>query len=1311
MFWRKKKPADAETEKQAKPGRPRSVFIFLLRGIKYLCILFFICLLAALGSAVWVTQTESGQAWVLKTVNSLLAPAQDSDGLIFRLTSLSGSIPAHFTFGLEAADRHGVWLRAPDNTFIWNWRELPGAVHIEQLTVRNVDIERLPDLPPSPPPPPSKPLTVTDIQDMLAQGAEFLAQKHWWLPAICVNKVAIADALIPADILPAAGDTPQRLMLDIAASLAFVNNEAEAQAHARLKNAAADSIAAPSISLGSLAAEAKASLGPSPNGLRASVATQATIASPVLDIADIPADFLGSETRLSLNLDAKAVTAGTNPGIEIALTGPRLSAGHINITGGGSWATDETWKDGHIAGPLQYKLKADLAPLPAGADSPLAALKSPASATLEIDGELPTLDLLVALNCAEISQGGHSIKDTSLAISARDVELPLNAIDIHALEKENHIEVKLASLVDRHKVTVATELFFQALAQKTDADASGWRAGLRDLAIDALGLQGTGNVAVLMPAGQKPGLDGKIKLEVKDWADISEFMPGNTLSGDVTATVALESGSESNRSGGRMLAVPINSAMSQKADISLLIPAFAMRAKDASVELAGLDLSAILTDIFDAPAIEAHMNARKIAAADMQMAASLKANGAFNGPIKAEVATRGSVNSRIAAQWAPGHAEIDQLDVVADISRFIGMGKGKKLLAGVRSTQKALISYGEKGISVQNLDLRLLPSGRLQANGGIAPDKLNFRLDLQDFQLKPLQAISAALPTGIINLTAALNGSPARPDGHFRLNVRDLAIPQSPLQPISLGMTGNLEHSGGGRSALKTSLEIDPRTVKTLGGTAARINASIPLLFGADGMPSPDMNGPLAARVLWDGALGPIWNLLPMPDQRLNGRVSIDVNAGGTPARPKITGSASINNGRYENLLFGVLLTDINLKVGLSEDGTMKDSLAGLPGGIKLALSLSDGRGGTVTANGSGALDGSNLDIKARINNLKPLRRRDVHVELSGHAEVSGAAISPAIAGEIIVNKGEVLLDNLAITSSVTTLPITDDTQPAKAKAEKAPKIRTASVKSPKNKKSPSQKKALPAAPISGSGGNLNVKITMLPRFHVEGRGLASVWKANLLVTGSLADPKVSGNISCVRGNFDFLGKNFALTRGVVFFGGGSLSNPLVDIDLTNETPDLTAHILVTGPVDKIKLELTSDPSVPRDEILSRVLFGRSVNDLSRAEALQLAGAVAQLAGFGGGGGILNTAKKALGVDVLRIGTSDTGDEGDNDAGGTNIEMGKYINDYIYMGVQQGLKPDSTAFIIEIELTPRTNLELRTEQNNTWGGLKWKYNY
>ena len=126
----------------------------------------------------------------------------------------------------------------------------------------------------------------------------------------------------------------------------------------------------------------------------------------------------------------------------------------------------------------------------------------------------------------------------------------------------------------------------------------------------------------------------------------------------------------------------------------------------------------------------------------------------------------------------------------------------------------------------------------------------------------------------------------------------------------------------------------------------------------------------------------------------------------------------------------------------------------------------------------------------------------------------------------------------------------------------------------------------------------------------------------------------ITGELRAVKGNFDFLTKNFALTRGGHhLLAAVSLSNPLLDIVMTNETPDLTAHITISGTVSKMKLSLSSEPSLPKDEILSRILFGRSANELSRLEALQLAGAVAQLAGFGsGGGGMLDFTRQGPGA-------------------------------------------------------------------------------
>lgn len=1315
-FWRKKtqfneeeQPKNQKTRSaqqgqagEQKPPKKRSGWIvWPWRLIKYSFLLVLLIVIAALAALGWLTQSGSGQQWLTAKANGLLAPAEGKPG--YKITLLNGSIPADFTLGIEAYDAKGLWLSAPDIRFVWLWRELPKTLHIQCLTVNGVDMARLPEFPLAPPEPeeqPSPPLTLQDVQKLLADAASFLQQPHWYLPDVLIDSIAANDVRLPETLLPSEG--PQRLQADLTAELSFLAGKTAAKASLTAKNALAEHLDLPQVRLHGLGAGISLRLDPVANGLEAALNLGAHVDQPVLEIDALPPDFLGKRPEFSLAINALANTV--NPAAEISIDGPALQAGHAHISGSGSWQSDASWTEGKIAGPLNYKLNAELLPLADGADSPLTALRQPARVLLALSGDLPTISAKLSAACDKIRYEDHAIDSTDINLAANHIELPLNDSQLRSLEEENELPFTASTVVDGRKVNISTDLFFQALAKNAAGDTAGWRAGLRKLVINALGLIGSGQMAVLLPDGQKPVLDGNLALEVKDWKEINSFLPGKTLSGDVRVNALLRSTAPGTLQdpAATLPHISLSAAapLQQSVHARVEIPHLAFKDGASTVDLQSLNLDAQARNVLANPDLNVQLQFKKLNAAGMALGGNAQVHGPLSGPIQAAVNTSGSVEAKIAAQWQPGKAQIGTLDVMANIAPFINNG-GKPFMAGIKSGHGAEITYGDHGIQAKNVDWRIIPQGRLTADGGVSPEKLDFRLNLAGLELKPWQALIPQIPAGAVSLKANLSGSPRRPSGDFRLDLKNIAIPKNPLGPLSLALNGAVQHASAG-SQLKMDLQLDPNTIKKLGGSTAQVSAAIPLKFDQSGVPGPNMNGPLSAKVRWDGALGPIWELLPLADQRLNGRVAIDMDAQGTMAKPRLNGKATVTNGRYENLMAGVLLTDINAAVALDGAGAPgQGTMAGLPGRIKVNASLGDGRGGSVTATGGGSLSGNGLDIKAKINKLKPLRRRDVHVELSGHIDVTGSATTPMIAGEVIVDKGEVLLNNIVIPGSVTVLEISDP-EIIRSEAKKRKEDAAKAAKMAKNAK---------PMPAPANPGQLNVRITMPPRFTVEGRGLASVWKASLLVTGQLTDPKISGNISCARGNFDFLGRNFALSKGIVFFGGGSPANPLVDVDLTYETQDLTAHILVTGPANKVKLEMTSDPSLPRDEILSRVLFGRSVNDLSRMEMLQLAGAVAQLAGFGGGSGPLGMAKKALGVDVLRLGTSDTGATGDNDAGGTNIEMGKYINDFIYMGVQQGFKPDSTAFIIDIEVTPRTSFELRTEQSNTWGGIKWKMNY
>ena len=151
--------------------------------------------------------------------------------------------------------------------------------------------------------------------------------------------------------------------------------------------------------------------------------------------------------------------------------------------------------------------------------------------------------------------------------------------------------------------------------------------------------------------------------------------------------------------------------------------------------------------------------------------------------------------------------------------------------------------------------------------------------------------------------------------------------------------------------------------------------------------------------------------------------------------------------------------------------------------------------------------------------------------------------------------------------------------------------------------------------------------------------------------------------------------------RGIVRFEGGPLGNPVLDIAATTTTQGITATITIGGRAQNPQLAFTSTPNLPQDEVLSRLLFGSSVTNLSATEALQLAAALNSLRGSGGGLNPLGKLRSATGFDRLRVlgGDEATGR-------GTALAAGKYLTDDIYIEIVTDAK-GFTATQLEIALT------------------------
>jgi translocation and assembly module TamB len=242
-------------------------------------------------------------------------------------------------------------------------------------------------------------------------------------------------------------------------------------------------------------------------------------------------------------------------------------------------------------------------------------------------------------------------------------------------------------------------------------------------------------------------------------------------------------------------------------------------------------------------------------------------------------------------------------------------------------------------------------------------------------------------------------------------------------------------------------------------------------------------------------------------------------------------------------------------------------------------------------------------------------------------------------------------------------------------------------------------------APNAFGNVQLNIKVTAPEKFYVSGMGLESEWSADLTINGTSNQPRLSGNLEVVRGTLGFAGRSFKIDQGRIDFLGENPIDPRISFQASDDIDATTVHITVSGRSSDPQIAFTSTPGLPQDEVVSRILFGRSAANLSSIQALQLAASLNSLRGGGGGFNPLDKLRSATGLDRLRVLGAD-----ETNGRGTAIAAGKYITDNIYIEVITDAR-GFTATQLEISLTKAlsilsqaggsgaTNFSIRYEKN------------
>ncbi len=537
--------------------------------------------------------------------------------------------------------------------------------------------------------------------------------------------------------------------------------------------------------------------------------------------------------------------------------------------------------------------------------------------------------------------------------------------------------------------------------------------------------------------------------------------------------------------------------------------------------------------------------------------------------------------------------------------------------------------------------LRLLAPARLSFADGVAVDRL--RMGLRDAVLDVAGRVSPTLDltASLRNVTADLARIVApdlQADGKLEADAKLAGTTTRPTGTARLAATGMRLRTGPAAGLPAASLT----ATATLQGDSARLDAALTagknrLTLAGTAPLAP--TGAIDLRAAGSLDLATLDPILSVSGRQARGRIALDATLAGTLAAPNAGGTLRLTGGEVQDFALGARLSDIEAVVQ-AEGQT-----------VRIARFTARAGKGTISAAGTVGLTAPMpVALTLTMRNASPLASDRLTATLNADLSLRGEAAGRLdAAGKITIQRAEIRIPE-RIPTSVAVLDV----------------------------RRPGQKPPPPPAP--GPDINLNLTLAAPSQIFVRGRGLDAELSGELHIGGTAAAPQPDGSFKMRRGEFAIAGITLEFTRGEVGFDGSGKIDPTLNFLATSNNGTVIANLAITGYASAPKITLSSTPPLPQDEVLAWLLFHQSSTTLSPLQLVQIAGALAQISGVGGGGlDPLDKLRSGLGLDRLSVGSGAGGT-------GTAVEAGRYVAQGVYVGAKQGTGGNSTQAIVQVDL-------------------------
>ncbi|HEY2799493.1 MAG TPA: translocation/assembly module TamB domain-containing protein [Chthoniobacterales bacterium] len=446
------------------------------------------------------------------------------------------------------------------------------------------------------------------------------------------------------------------------------------------------------------------------------------------------------------------------------------------------------------------------------------------------------------------------------------------------------------------------------------------------------------------------------------------------------------------------------------------------------------------------------------------------------------------------------------------------------------------------------------PNGKVQIN--FESENLDIAKLFEDLGAKPPAS-------GQLTIKLEASGPLDRLQANLNLQLQNLeAAAVKNLSPAAVQMAMNLQNNQLKIDGKITQPQIQPVQLKAqLPLNVAQVIANKKL----------DEQTPLNAKIeMPRSSINFLREFVPALRQ-LDGSLAMNVNVGGTIAKPVLSGAADmgINVARFENETLPAL-TNFKAQLSFRDDTLRFERFGGDLAGGPFTLS------GRITLP---KLTEPNFDLHLKANSVLVARNDSLTARVDAELKVEGPMKSASVSGQVETTNSR-FLKNIDI------IPIGLPGRPAPLPEppSAAPEL------------------SFPNPPLRD--WKFDIVIKSKDPFLIRGNLASGSAIVDMKLAGTGLHPQLQGQVRLANFDATLPFSTLTINLGFLYFNPDDPLNPRIELQGTSLIQDYTVHVYVYGTANAPRAVFSSEPPLPQEDIISLLATGVTRSNLSGSNVL-----------------------------------------------------------------------------------------------------------